>query len=151
MQSRLCWIIIHLFEKRPVAGDAGVAGWGRGGGQEASSGFFSGTYRPFQSVLSWGSQRDVVYLCWPMYLIKIIGHLFGTKVFHRYSIPVNIWTQDLETVVRIRSWIRICRNRMFLGLLDPDPLERGTVKQNWIPEFLQFCDFFMTFYLWKMM
>jgi hypothetical protein len=43
MQSRLCRIIIHLFEKRPVAGDAGVAGRGRGGGQEASSGFLSGT------------------------------------------------------------------------------------------------------------
>ncbi len=52
-------------------------------------------------------------------------------------------------------------DRMFLGLLAPDPLVRGRIRIQILlssskknlekPWFLPFCDFFMTFYLWKMM
>jgi hypothetical protein len=55
--------------------------------------------------------------------------------------------------------IRIRKIPMFLGLPDQDPLIRGTgpdpapdppiIKKK--PSFLLFCDFFMTFYLCKMM
>ncbi len=46
--------------------------------------------------------------------------------------------------------IRIRRIRMFWGLLNPDP---SIIKQKYWekPWFLLFCDFFLTFYLWKMM
>ncbi len=44
--------------------------------------------------------------------------------------------------------IRIRRIRMYFGLLDPNP---NIIKQKSleIPWFLLFCDFFMTFFLWK--
>jgi hypothetical protein len=42
--------------------------------------------------------------------------------------------------------IRIHRIHMFLALLNPDP---SIIKQK--PWFLLFCDFFSTFYLWKVM
>ncbi len=61
--------------------------------------------------------------------------------------------------------IRIRRIRMFLGLLDPDPIHQSEVGIVWNririllspckyrkkPSFLLLCDFFLTFYLWKMM
>ncbi len=63
-----------------------------------------------------------------------------------------------KTVLRIRLRIRI---HMFLGLPDLDPLVRGMDpdpdpciikhKKYEKPWFLLFCDFFWTFYLWKMM
>ncbi len=51
-------------------------------------------------------------------------------------------------MLRIR--IRIHRIHVFLGLLDPDP-NPFIIKQKWWEKswFLLFCDFFLTFYLWK--
>ncbi len=58
----------------------------------------------------------------------------------------------LAFVSKSLLWIRIRRIRMFLGLLgpDPDPLVQGT-NPDPDPLFLMICDFFMTFYLWKIM
>ncbi len=82
--------------------------------------------------------------CWYRICGTVIGHIF--------------WP-----VLRIWVRFRIRRILMFLGLLDPDPdpQVRGmdldsdpsiTKQKKWEKPWSQLlCDFFLTFYLWKMM
>jgi hypothetical protein len=61
---------------------------------------------------------------------------------------LHIWTRGVQTWMRAaatRLTISVRRIRIFMGLLDPDLLFRGTAPEPW---FLLFCDFWMTFNLW---
>ncbi len=144
-----------------------------------SSQLYTGKYKIrfqiflWQNMALWANDPDTfmintdpqpfIITCWNLYFvipsIQDLNCLYSTET---ETADCYAWWRRVNTafvcslVLWIRIRIRIRRARMLLGLpdpirqdLDPDPSinKQKKLQKSWFP---LFCDFFWTFYLWRL-